>query len=81
MAWVARYTELHPALWAPYRVIAYPYGFKGAPGEPDLPPVWMPEARIIGRNGHACLQVLDYDAPSIDSALAACWQHFAELQA
>lgn len=83
MPYVARHTNLHPALWGPYRITSYPAGFKGAPGEADLPPVWMPEALVVGTQGrsrgHACTLVLDYDAPSIDAALASCWQHYASL--
>jgi len=81
--YVQRHTGLHPALWAPYKITAYPHGFAGAPGEPDLPPVWMPEARIIGtegrQKGHACTLLLDLDSPSLDDALSACWEHYASL--
>lgn len=83
--YVQRHSSLHSALWAPYRIVAYPAGFMGAPGKPDLPPVWMPEARVIGTHGtskgHACMQVLDYDAPTLDAAIDACWQHYASLHA
>jgi hypothetical protein len=81
--YIARRTNLHPSLHAPYGITAYPSGFMGAEGQPDLPPVWMPEARVIGteayQRGHACLQVLDYDAPTLDAAIDACWAHYANL--
>lgn len=77
--YVARHTRLHPALWAPYKITFYP-GFKGAPGEDDLPAVWMPEARIISRTtGHAASLFLDYDSPSLDAAIESCWEHYASL--
>lgn len=80
--WIYRRTNLHPALWAPYRIKAYPHGFAGAPGEADLPPVWEPEAMIVGRERTGrllnCFLPLG-DAASLDDAIEACWAHFASL--
>lgn len=80
--YLVRLTRLHPALWAPYKIIAYPHGFAGAPGEPDLPPVWTGDARVVGtapyQRGHACLQLLP-DADTLDGAISECWAHYASL--
>lgn len=79
--WVFRTTTLHPALWAPYRLTAYPNGFAGAAGGPDYPPVWEPSAMVIGRrNGRAtCCYAPLGDAATLDDALEACWAHYASL--
>lgn len=73
---VARFTRLHPRLWAPYSITAYPHGFHDWP-EALADPVWIPTARIITHRG-ACLLDLG-DCASLDAAIDACWRHFATL--
>ncbi|OAH45455.1 hypothetical protein AX777_17770 [Sphingobium yanoikuyae] len=74
--YVARFTRLHPQLWAPYSITAYPHGFHGWP-EGLADPVWIPTARVITNRG-ACKLDLG-DCPSLDEAIDACWRHFASL--
>lgn len=74
--YVFRFTRLHPKLWGPYRIIAYPYGFHDWPPE-EAAPVWTPEARIITRRG-AALRGLG-DCATLEEAIEACWMHLASL--
>lgn len=75
---VARHTRLHPQLWGPYKVAAYPSGFHEWP-EGLSDPVWEPNALVI-RDGVACLIRLE-DQPTLDDAFDACWRHLASLPA
>lgn len=75
--YIARYTRLHPQLWAPYSITAYPNGFHGWPaGLCD--PVWIPNARIVTPGGAACRSL--GDCATLDEAIEACWAHFATLE-
>lgn len=76
--YVARYTRLHPTLWAPYKITGYPHGFHDWPDE-LADPVWIPTARVI-RQTTACLLDLG-DQRTLDDALEACWTHLASLPA
>ena len=78
--YVQRHTHLHPHLWAPYKIVAYANGFAGAPGEADLPPVYEPNAMVIGETGHACMRYLG-EAATLDDAIEACWIHLAGITA
>lgn len=74
--YVARFTRLHPRLWAPYSITAYPHGFHGWPA--DLrDPVWTPYAHIITTGGAATRSL--GDCASMDEAIEACWAHLATL--
>lgn len=74
--YVFRFTRLHPKLWGPYRIIAYPHGFHDWPPE-EAAPVWIPEARIINGRGAAIFGL--GDCATLDEAIEACWMHFASL--
>ncbi|WP_174280417.1 hypothetical protein [Sphingomonas bacterium] len=73
---VARHTRLHPQLWGPYKITAYPDGFHQWP-EGMADPVWEPDACVI-RGDVACFQRLG-DQPTLEDALEACWRHLASL--
>ena len=73
---VARHTRLHPQLWGPYKITAYPHGFHQWP-EDLADPVWEPNALVI-RGDRACIIRLA-DQPTLDDALDACWRHLASL--
>lgn len=74
--YVAKYTRLHPRLWAPYSITAYPHGFHNWPaGLAD--PVWTPNARVITAAGAASRPLAD--CPTLDAAIEACWAHLATL--
>jgi len=75
--YVARFTRLHPKLWAPYGITAYPYGFHDWPPE-DAAPVWIPRAHIITARGAAFLDL--GDCATLEQAIEACWTHFASLR-
>ncbi|AKH18971.1 hypothetical protein [Sphingomonas sanxanigenens] len=74
--YIQRHTRLHPKLWAPYKIIAYPYGFHNWPGDLALP-VWIPEARVVGPTC-ALLRTLG-EQRTLDDAIEACWIHLAGL--
>ena len=74
--YVFRFTRLHPNLWAPYKITAYPYGFHDWPAE-LADPVWIPTVRIITNRG-ACLLDLG-DCATLEQAIEACWTHYASL--
>lgn len=75
-AYVARLTNLHPKLWAPYSIVAYPYGFHEWPEE-YADPVWDPHVRLITPSGPVSRSL--GDCSTLDDALAACWAHFVTL--
>ncbi|HEX7855002.1 MAG TPA: hypothetical protein VF503_15035 [Sphingobium sp.] len=74
--YVARYTQLHPQLWAPYAITAYPHGFHDWPDDLAAP-VWTPNARIITPGGAASRTLGDY--ATLDAAIEACWAHLVTL--
>lgn len=74
--YIQRHTRLHPRLWAPYKIHAYPYGFHNWPGDLALP-VWVPEARVVGST--CALLIRLGDQPTLDAAIDACWAHLAGL--
>jgi O-acetyl-ADP-ribose deacetylase (regulator of RNase III) len=75
-AYVARYTRLHPCLWAPHSITAYPHGFHNWPdGLAD--PVWTRNARIVTSAGAAFRP--SADCATLDAAIEECWVHFATL--
>ncbi len=76
--YVARHTKLHPRLWYPYTIVAYPYGFHDWP-EGLADPVWTPRAHVVA---DGCARIRDLgDCATLDDALAACWEHFVTLRA
>ena len=74
--YVARHTRLHPHLWGPYKITAYPHGFHDWPAG-LAEPVWEPSALLI-RGGYACFVSLG-DQSTLNDALDACWRHLASL--
>lgn len=75
--YVARFTQLHPKLWAPYGITDYSYGFHDWPPE-EAAPVWIPRAHIITARGAAFLDL--GDCATLEQAIEACWTHFASLR-
>lgn len=72
----ARLTNLHPRLWAPYSIVAYPYGFHAWPEE-WAEPVWEPHARVFTAAGSSSQKL--GECATLDDALAACWEHLVKL--
>lgn len=72
----AHLTDLHPKLWAPYSIVAYPYGFHAWPEE-WADPVWEPHARVMPEAGSTSQKL--GECSTLDDALAACWKHLVSL--
>jgi len=81
--YVQRHTSLHPALWWPYKITAYPVGFYSRSSGEHTPPAWEPNAmNIDARGGYACMTQLwenEGACATLEEAMDLCWQHYALL--